>query len=186
MPSITRRGALAAAALVAAAALLAPAARAESLAELNAEADATLDRLLASQPVTREMFEDAAGLLIFPEIVKGGLIIGGSTGKGVLREGGVTTGVYRSASVSYGLQAGVQRFGYVMVFMTKQALDYLDATEGWEVGVGPSVVVADDAMLAAKLSSTTYQDGVYVFFVGQQGFFAGAGIEGSKITKIAE
>tara|TARA_R110000751_G_scaffold48753_11_gene108364 strand:+ start:3985 stop:4533 length:549 start_codon:yes stop_codon:yes gene_type:complete len=161
-------------------------ARAQSLPELEAQADRTMERLLATQPVTQEMFDSAAGLLIFPEIVKGGLLIGGSTGKGLLRVDGETAGVYRSAAVSYGLQAGIQRFGYVMVFMTESSLSYLDDSDGWEVGVGPSVVYADDAMLAGRLSTTTYQDGVYVFFVDQRGFFAGAGIEGTKITRIAE
>ncbi|MDF2233679.1 lipid-binding SYLF domain-containing protein [Albimonas sp. CAU 1670] len=187
---MNRRKALAAGAALAlaAAAGLSPAApaRAQSLPELEAMADQTMQRLVATQPVTQEMFDRAAGLLIFPEIVKGGLLIGGSTGKGVLRVNGETTGVYRSASVSYGLQAGIQRFGYVMVFMTEGALSYLDDTDGWEVGVGPSVVVADDGMLAGRLSTTTYQDGVYVFFVDQKGYFAGAGIEGTKITRIGE
>ena len=161
-------------------------ATAQSLAELEVDADRTMERLVATQPVTQEMFDRAAGLLIFPEIVKGGLILGGATGKGILRVDGATAGVYRSAAVSYGLQAGIQRFGYVMVFMTENSLAYLDDTDGWEVGVGPSIVYADDAMLAGRLSTTTYQDGVYVFFVDQRGFFAGAGIEGTKITRIAE
>lgn len=174
-------------ALAAAAGALAPApAAAQSRAELEAQADQTMARLVATQPVTQEMFDSAAGLLIFPEIVKGGLVLGGSTGKGVLRVGGETKGVYRSAAVSWGLQAGVQTFGYVMVFMTPETLKYLDDSAGWEVGVGPSIVYADDAMLASRLSSTTYQNGVYVFFVDQTGYFAGAGIEGSKITRIAE
>ncbi len=180
---MNRRQLLAAAAAVS---LASAPALAQSLPELEAQADRTMERLVATQPVTQQMFDDAAGLLIFPEIVKGGLILGGATGKGILRVGGATAGVYRSAAVSYGLQAGIQRFGYVMVFMTENSLSYLDDTDGWEVGVGPSIVYADDAMLAGKLSTTTYQDGVYVFFVNQRGFFAGAGIEGTKITRIGE
>lgn len=158
---------------------------AESAAELDAAADAALERLKRSEPVTEKMIDSAKGILIFPEIVKGGLIVGAAGGKGVLRVGGKADGYYRSTAVSYGLQAGIERFGYVMFLMDEKSLHYLRESHGWEVGVGPTITVADEG-IARKLSTTTVQDGVYVFFVGQEGFFAGAGIEGTKISRIGE
>jgi lipid-binding SYLF domain-containing protein len=74
----------------------------------------------------------------------------------------------------------------VMFLMDAESLDYVRDTAGWEVGVGPNITVADEGILAKKLTTTTAQSGIYVFFVGQEGFFAGAGIEGTKITQIAK
>ena len=158
---------------------------AASAGELNAAADATLSLLKQSEPVTDQMMENAKGILIFPEIVKGGFIVGAASGKGVLRIDGQNSGYYRSVAVSYGLQAGIAKFGYVMFLMDDEALAYARDTEGWEVGVGPNITVADKG-IARKLSTTTVDSGIYVFFVGQEGFFAGAGIEGTKISRIAE
>jgi lipid-binding SYLF domain-containing protein len=138
---------------------------------------------MQSQPVTKGLAEKARGILIFPEILKAGVLIGGAGGNGELRVGGKVDGYYNSAAVSYGLQFGVSKFGYVMFLMDEKSLQYVRDTAGWEVGVGPSVVVADQAY-ATKMSSSTMQDGIYVFFVDQAGFFAGGGVEGSKITRI--
>ena len=84
---------------------------------------------------------------------------------------------------SYGLQAGVQTFDYAMFFMTNSALDYLDRSEGFEVGVGPSIVVVD-AGVAKSLTTTTGKNDVYAFIFGQKGLMAGLGLQGSKITRI--
>ena len=103
-------------------------------------------------------------------------------GKGALREGGQTVGYYNTAAASYGLQAGVQSCGYAMFFMSSEALGYLKKSSGWEIGVGPSVVVVDEGT-ARALTTTTAKEGIYVFF-GQEGLMAGLGVQGSKITQI--
>jgi lipid-binding SYLF domain-containing protein len=125
----------------------------------------------------------AKGILVFPSIVKGGFIIAGQYGDGALRKEGKTVGYYRSIAASYGLQAGVQSFGYVLLFMDDESLAYLDKSEGWEIGTGPSVVVLDKGF-GKSLSSTTLRKGVYAFIFSQKGLMAGLGLQGSKITKI--
>lgn len=160
-------------------------AAAASAEELNAAADAALARLQQTEPVTANMLANAKGVLIFPEIVKAGLVVGAAAGDGVLRVGGQTEGYFRSTAVSYGLQAGVAKFGYVMFLMDGDSVDYVRNTAGWEVGVGPNITVADEG-IARKLTTTTVNSGIYVFFVSQEGFFAGAGIEGTKISRIAD
>jgi len=84
---------------------------------------------------------------------------------------------------NYGLQAGVQGFGYAMFLMTDSAVEYLDKSNGWELGVGPSIVVIDKGM-ASSLTTTTLKDDVYAIIFDQKGLMAGIGIQGSKITKI--
>ncbi len=67
--------------------------------------------------------------------------------------------------------------------MTDEDLGWLERSSGWEIGAGPSVVVADTGM-AKSLSSTTAKEGVYAFFFSQRGLMAGLGLQGTKISKI--
>jgi lipid-binding SYLF domain-containing protein len=119
---MNRRELLGAAAGAALLLALGDAAVAASAAELNADADQTMELLKQSEPVTQEMIDAAKGILIFPKIVKGGLLVGAASGKGVLRVDGKTEGFFQSTAVSYGLQAGVSKFGYVMFLMDDEAL----------------------------------------------------------------
>ena len=156
---------------------------ADSAAEIDREVDNGLQRLYASSPAATELSKVAKGILVFPSVIKGGLIVGGQYGKGALREGGKTTGYYRTAAASYGLQAGAQSFGYAMFLMTDGALGHLKNSSGWEVGVGPSVVIVDEG-IARSITTRTAKDDVYVFFYGQKGLMAGLAVQGTKITKI--
>lgn len=158
-------------------------ASAATKAEINNDADAALQTLYESTPLAKMLAEKAVAVLVFPSIVKGGFIIGGQYGDGALREGTTTIGYYRSVAFSYGLQAGVQSFGYALIFMKPSALDYLKKSAGWELGVGPSIVVVDKGA-ARSLSTTTAKSDIYAFFFDQKGLMAGLGLQGTKITKI--
>jgi lipid-binding SYLF domain-containing protein len=121
--------------------------------------------------------------LVFPEITKAGLLIGGQYGEGVLWRGDKATAFYNTAGASFGLQAGAQEYGYALFFMKEKALNALDQAQGFEVGMGPSIVVVDHGM--AKSNTTiTMQDDIYAFIFSQKGLMAGLGIQGNKITKI--
>jgi lipid-binding SYLF domain-containing protein len=156
---------------------------AASAADLDRKASAALNTLYAQSPSAKQLGAQAKGILVFPDIVKGGFIVGGQIGEGVLRVDGKTQGHYRSVAASYGLQAGVQSFGYALMFMDADSLAYLDRSDGWEIGVGPTVVVVDEGA-GKSLSTTTVQGGVYAFIFSQKGLMAGVGLQGSKITKI--
>ena len=154
---------------------------ADSAAVIDAEVDTALKRLYSSNAAAKNISEAAKGVLVFPDIIKGGFIVGGQYGKGALRINGKTTRYYQTASASFGLQAGAQSFGYAMFFMTNSGLDYLRSSDGWEVGVGPSVVVVDQGV-AKSLTTTTYKDDILVFFFNQKGLMAGIVITGTKIS----
>lgn len=156
---------------------------AASAAAIDNEVSAALANLYREVPAAKQLSRKAKAILVFPAIVKGGLIVGGQYGEGALRRRGRSVGYYSIAAASYGLQAGAQRFGYALFFMTNSALDYLEKTDGWEVGVGPSVVMIDEGM-AKTLTTTTAQQDVYAFVFGQQGLMAGMGVQGSKITRL--
>jgi len=151
--------------------------------QIDREVDAALKKFLENTPEAEIFRKDAKGILVFPNIVKGGFILGAHYGKGALRKHGEKAGYYSTLAASYGLQAGVQSFGYVMFFMNEKALTYLDASEGWELGVGPSIVVMDKGM-GKSLTTTTGRSDVYAFIFDQEGLMAGLGLQGSKITRI--
>ncbi|MBV8138631.1 MAG: lipid-binding SYLF domain-containing protein [Deltaproteobacteria bacterium] len=154
-----------------------------SASEINSNATAALSNLYRNTPGARALGNKSKGILIFPNIVKGGFIVAGQYGDGALRERGRTVGYYRSVAASVGFQAGAQAFGYVLFFMDNDSLRYLDKSDGWELGTGPSLVVLDKGF-GKNLSTTTLQKGVYAYIFDQKGLMGGVGIQGSKITKI--
>jgi lipid-binding SYLF domain-containing protein len=149
----------------------------------DAEARAALKKLYAATPAAKLLRDKAVAILVFPSIVKGGFVVGGAVGNGaLLNRAGKVVGHYNSVAASYGLQAGIQSYGYALFFMNSKALKSLDSTSGFEVGVGPSFVVVDEGMGKSMTSQTITQD-IYAFIFSQQGLMAGMGIQGSKITK---
>lgn len=155
-----------------------------SATEITRESNAALQDLYASNPEARQLAGRAKGILVFPNIVKAGFVVGAQYGSGgALFKNGRTAGYYNIAAASYGLQAGIQSFSYALFFMDNASLNYLDSSAGWEVGVGPSLVVVDKGV-AKSLTTTTAKSGVYAYIFGQEGLMAGLGLQGSKITRI--
>ena len=163
--------------------LATPVAAAASLAAVNRDAGEALAQLRRANSVAAWLAPRARGVLIFPNIVKAGLVVGGSYGKGVLRIGGRVDGYYHSTAASFGLQAGAQSYGYAVFLMTQKAVKYIHDSQGWEIGVGPTVVVVDEGV-ARNLSTSTLKDDAYAFIFNQQGLMAGLSLEGTKISKI--
>ena len=151
--------------------------------DIDKKADKALKQLYARTPSAKVLGEKAKGILVFPEIVKGGFIVGGQYGEGVLLKNGRTVAYYNSVAMSYGLQAGAQKFGYALFFMSDSAATWLDRSDGWEIGTGPSIVVIDEG-IAGSTTTTTAQSDIYAFFFSQEGLMAGLGLQGTKITKI--
>lgn len=154
-----------------------------STATLNRDANQALQLLIQTNPIAERLSHSAKAVLIFPNIVKAGLIFGGAYGEGQLQHGSKVDGYYNSFTGSWGLQAGAQSYGYVVFLMTDKAVRYIHRTAGWEIGVGPTVVVVNEG-IAKNLSSSTLKDNAYAFIFDQQGLMAGVSIEGTKITRI--
>ena len=159
------------------------ASRAATAREINGESRAALQQLYNSVPAARRAGDSASAVLVFPSILKAGFVFGGQRGEGTLFSRGKTVGYYSTTAASYGLQAGIQKFGYALFFMTEHDLAYLRKSGGWEIGTGPSVVIVDKGM-AKSFTTTTLQKGVYAFAFEQKGLMAGIGLQGTKITRI--
>ncbi|OUL70843.1 YSC84-related protein [Paraburkholderia hospita] len=152
--------------------------------ELEQKARAAYKTLVETTPKAAELGTHATAVLIFPDILKAGFLVGAKEGDGVMfGPDGKVMGYYNATALSYGLQAGAQTFHQAMFLMTPAALNYLNSSDGWSVGVGPSVVVIDEGK-AKSMTTTTIQSDVYAFIYGQEGLMAGAGVQGQKITKI--
>ncbi|HZR82960.1 MAG TPA: YSC84-related protein [Candidatus Binatia bacterium] len=158
-------------------------ATADSGPELQRNASRALQDLYASNADAKDLGKRARAVLVFPKIIKAGFMFGGQMGEGVLFKKGKPAGYYSSFAASYGFQAGLQWFGYALFFMNDSALSYLDKSDGWEIGSGPSVVVVEKGYGKSFTSTTLTQD-VYAFIFSQKGLMGGMGLQGSKITKI--
>lgn len=151
--------------------------------DLDKDADQAVKSLSSTHPIAKELAKTAKATLIFPNIVKAGLIFGGAYGEGVMRSDGKVDGYYNSVSGSFGWQAGAQTYGYVVYLMSDKAIKYVKDTKGWEIGVGPTVVVVDEGV-AKNLSTSSLKEDAYAFIFDQQGLMAGLSIEGTKISHI--
>lgn len=151
--------------------------------ELDAQARQALQQLFDNAPKAKDLQYQAKAVVVFPSIVKAGLLVGAQGGKGVMfSPDGRILGYYRVRGLSYGLQAGAQTFSEAMFLMTDSAITELTSGTGLSVGVGPSVVVVDAGM-AKSMTTTTLKSDVYAFIFGQQGLMAGLGVQGQRIVK---
>ena len=152
--------------------------------QIARDSRAALRSLYASNPTARALGQKAKAVLVFPSIVKAGFMVGAQGGNGaMIRDTGEISGFYQTAAASYGLQAGVQQFGYALFLMDDSAFRNLQRSGGWEVGSSPSLVVVDQG-IAASLTTATANKGTYAFFFNQRGLMGGLGLQGSKITRI--
>ena len=158
-------------------------ASAATAADLDKDSRQALQHLYKAHPFAETISRSAKAVLVFPNIVKAGLVFGGSYGEGEMLSGSKVDGYYNSVTGSWGLQAGAQSYAYAVFLMSDKAVKYVRETKGWEIGVGPTVVVVDEGV-AKNLSSSTLKDDAYAFVFDQQGLMAGVSIEGTKISLI--
>jgi lipid-binding SYLF domain-containing protein len=155
-----------------------------SAAQISRDARAALDLLYAQNPGARALGNHAKAVLVFPSITRAGFIVGGQVGNGAMfQSDGSISGFYQTTAASWGLQAGIQSFGYALFLMDDDALQNVNRSGGWEIGSSPTLVIVDRGM-ATSLTTTSINSGTYAFFFNQRGLMAGLGLQGSKITRI--
>ena len=151
--------------------------------ELTTESQKALTQLQATAPLAKELTPKAFAVLVFPKVTKAGFVVGGQYGEGSLLKKGAAAAYYKTTGASVGLQAGGQAYGYAMFFMNAKALADLDNANGFEIGVGPSIVMVDEGMAKTTTTNTLKED-IYAFVFAQKGLMAGLGLQGNKIAKI--
>ena len=156
-----------------------------SRAEIDAQSREALARLKEQTSAGAELASRAAGVLVFPEVLKGGVVVGGEYGEGQLRVGGVPTRYYRLASASVGFQLGVQQKSVVILFMTPESLDRFRRSTGWKAGVDASGAIAT---LGAgdQIDTETARKPVIAFVFSNKGLMYNLTLEGSRITPLGK
>ena len=166
-------------------------AQAEDREVIDARVNLALGKMWSKLPETRQLSSRARAMLVMPEVLKGGLVIGGSYGEGALLLNDDVLGYeapaadyYSVGAASVGLQIGVQSSSHVLFFMTDDAVGKFRQSKGWEIGADAEVTFPD-AGLNAQTSSTLMENPVIGVVFGQDGFLIGASLEGAKYSRIA-
>jgi lipid-binding SYLF domain-containing protein len=151
--------------------------------EINASVNACLDRFYKQVKGGKEMAGKAKGVLVMPNVVKAGLIVGGEYGEGALRVGGKTVYYYNIASGSVGFQIGGEAKDFVILFMTDAALKQFQASKGWEVGLDGNVALVTIGG-GERVDFTKMNDPIIGFVFDVKGLMADISLKGAKFTKI--
>jgi lipid-binding SYLF domain-containing protein len=165
------------AAILAIAASLSLSSFAADTANLQVEAQNAINRFERTDPSISQYFNTAYGYAVFPDVGKGGLVIGGAHGKGVVFQQGKVIGTATMSQASIGAQIGGQTFAEVIFFETPTALENFKSGN-FEMGADVGAVVA--AAGAAK--TARYSHGVAVFTMPNKGLMAQASVGGQKFT----
>ncbi|RQR45629.1 MULTISPECIES: YSC84-related protein [unclassified Burkholderia] len=150
---------------------------------IDSSVDATLSRMYSTVKGSRELVAKSRGVLVFPDVLQAGFIVGGQSGNGALRVGGSTVGYYNTSSLSVGLQAGAQSKAIVFLFMTQEALDEFRGSDGWAAGAGASVALVKMGANGA-VDSNTATAPVQVIVLTNAGLMGDVSINGTKVTKL--
>jgi lipid-binding SYLF domain-containing protein len=108
----------------------------------------------------------------------------GGNGALILPDGTIRD-FYQTAGVSYGMQAGFQKFGYALFLMDESAFRNLNRTGGLELGSQPNLIIGNKGV-STSLSNVTLHGRTYAFFFNQRGLMGGLGFQGSKITRFQQ
>lgn len=159
-------------------------ASAASADEINIGVNAALKRFRKEVPGGSAFLKKAEGVLVFPSVIKAGIVIGGEYGEGTLRIGGKTVEYYSTAAASIGFQLGAQSKSVVLVFLTKKALSDFRKSDGWKAGVDGSVALLKWGA-GEDINTIDVKDAIVGFVFSNKGLMYNLTIEGSKFTKIS-
>jgi lipid-binding SYLF domain-containing protein len=154
---------------------LALAGKAADREKLQADVEEAIKAFKKADAGLEDMFKKAAGYAVFPNVGKGGFILGGAHGSGQVYDNGKLIGYASITQVTVGAQVGGQAFSEVIFFETKEALDKFKESEFAMSAQVSAVAAAEGASQNAK-----YVDGVLVFTRAKTGLMAEASVGGQK------
>lgn len=157
--------------------------RAASKEEINAEVREAVQNFYRHTSAGRELAQKAAGMLVFPSVIKAGIGIGGEYGEGALLVKGKTVAYYNIAAASIGFQLGAQARSQIVLFMSENALARFRRSEGWTAGVDGSVALATLGA-GGSIDTETAKKPVIGFIFSGKGLMYNLTFEGSKISKL--
>lgn len=156
---------------------------AASAREIDVSVEMALEKFYKDVKGAKEFVKISKGMLVMPNVVKAGFIIGGEYGEGALRVRGKTVDYYNIAAGSFGLQIGAQKKNIIIAFMTNKALNSFREGSGWEAGVDGNIAIIDIGG-GKRLDTTTIKDPIVAFVFDVKGLMADISLKGSKFTKL--
>jgi len=153
--------------------------------DIDADVAKSLADFDALHPSNAGLAKQAAGMLVFPHITKGGVGVAGEFGEGVLKVKGKTVDYYSIGGGSVGLTLGLAKRAEIIMFMTQDALENFRHTDGWSIGADAGVTVVSKNA-GADYDSLTHKTPIIAFAYGEKGLIGDLSVQGSKITKIKD
>jgi lipid-binding SYLF domain-containing protein len=185
--STTSMRASAASLLIAASIAFAATASADAakIAKIDAKVAATIKEFGANTPPKVQHYvATAKGALVFPDVFKAGIGIGGEYGEGALIIGNKIVEHYSVAGASIGLQFGAQSRAQIILFMTPTALASFRASKGWKAGVDGSIALVKIGAGGEVLTPDADKQAVLGFVYGAKGLMYNLNFEGQKFSKL--
>ena len=158
-------------------------AQAASAVEIEAKVKVAMEKFYQEAPEAQELVGKSQAVLVFPAVIKAGIVIGGEYGEGALQINGQTVDYYSTTAASLGFQLGVQSKTVILLFMAEKALADFRGSKGWQVGVDGSVALVKIGA-GGSLDSNTLKEPIIGFVFGNKGFMFNLTLEGNKISKI--
>jgi YD repeat-containing protein len=149
------------------------------------EATAALNALYAKNPDAKALGEKAKAVIVFPSVLKAGLVVTGQGGYGAMFKDGKIVAHYNVTGAGAGLEAGVKTYSYALFLMSDKAMERLNQVKGLELGVEPNIVVYN-ANAGENISTTTAQHDVFAYVYDGSGLMGGISLQGVKITKLSK
>jgi len=139
------------------------------------DSDQAVSSFVSTDPSIQKFIDESAGYVVFPSVGKGGFVVGGARGKGLLYEKKIVTGDATMTQASVGAQAGGQAFAEIIFFETPAAVSDFK-TGKFEFSADVSAV----AVSAGAAKSVQYKNGVAVFALPKKGLMVQASVGGQK------
>ena len=149
------------------------------------DASAALNALYEKNPDAKTLGQTAKAVIVFPSVLKAGLLISGQGGYGAMFQDGKVVAHYNLTGIAAGLEAGAKTYSYAVFFMSDKAIERLNQVKGFELGVEPNIVV-DNANAGENISTTTAQHDVFGYVYDASGLMGGVSLQGVKITKLSK
>jgi lipid-binding SYLF domain-containing protein len=151
--------------------------------QIDTRVSETLVYFNTINPENRVLGDKAAGVLVFPRVVKGGIGVGGEFGEGVLQVNGKTVGYYSVGAASVGLTLGLAKHSEIIMFMTQDSLNKFTSSDGWSIGADAGITVVSGGASGTYDTQTQHKP-ILGFVFAEKGLIGDLSFEGSKISKI--
>ena len=151
--------------------------------EIDAKVQQTVGDFYKQTSAGKRLAQKAAGMLVFPQVFKAGIGVGGEYGEGALLVNGKTAAYYSTAAASIGFQLGAQVKSQIILFMSRKVLDRFRNSQGWKAGVDGSVALATLGA-GGELSTDTVKQPIIGFIFSNKGLMYNLTFEGAKITRL--